>query len=139
MKWLYSACSNGRSASMFFDHDKLMYVCIFGHVAWDAGIIDDEKFRHADKIWLQPEEVTPNAQTVTEVLLAQYILKHEDPIVKSVCDDLMKRSEIGMKKYGTTLERTDLSLVDWLQHAYEEILDQANYLKRAIIHLKEGK
>lgn len=43
---------------------------------------------------------------------------------------------MGFKKYGTTLERTDLSLKDWLQHAYEECLDQANYLKRAIVELE---
>lgn len=43
---------------------------------------------------------------------------------------------MGLKKYGVTLERTDLSLKDWLQHAYEECLDQANYLKRAIFELE---
>lgn len=60
----------------------------------------------------------------------------EDKVIKSVCDDLKQRSEHGFLKYGTTLERTDLSLVDWLQHAYEECLDQANYLKRSIMMLK---
>jgi len=58
-----------------------------------------------------------------------------DKIIEAVCADLQKRSEKGIKKYGVSLERTDLSLKDWLQHAYEECLDQANYLKRAIIEL----
>jgi len=58
-----------------------------------------------------------------------------DKIIEAVCVDLRKRSKKGIKKYGVNLERTDLSLKDWLQHAYEECLDQANYLKRAIIEL----
>ena len=61
-----------------------------------------------------------------------------DKVVIAVMTDLNRRSEIGVKKYKTTLERTDLELRDWLQHAYEECLDQANYLKRAIMEL-DGK
>lgn len=64
----------------------------------------------------------------------------KDPIVEAVRQDLLTRSQVGLKKYNTTLDRKDLSLKDWLQHAYEECLDQANYLKRSIIELesKEG-
>lgn len=58
-----------------------------------------------------------------------------DSVVAAVRADLLRRSEIGIAKYGTTLDRTDLNLRDWLQHAYEETLDQANYLKRAIMEL----
>jgi hypothetical protein len=58
-----------------------------------------------------------------------------DKVIDAVCADLQGRSAVGLRKYGVTLERTDLSLRDWLQHAYEETLDQANYLKRAIMEL----
>lgn len=58
-----------------------------------------------------------------------------DPVVEAVRSDLLRRSRLGIAKYGVTLGRTDLTLRDWLQHAYEETLDQANYLKRAIIEL----
>ena len=61
-----------------------------------------------------------------------------DKVVLAVKSDLNRRSEVGIKKYNTTLERTDLELRDWLQHAYEECLDQANYLKRSIMEL-DGK
>lgn len=61
-----------------------------------------------------------------------------DKVVLAVISDLNRRSEVGIKKYNTTLERTDLELRDWLQHAYEECLDQANYLKRVIMEL-DGK
>ncbi len=61
-----------------------------------------------------------------------------DKVVLAVMADLNRRSEVGIKKYNTTLDRTDLELRDWLQHAYEECLDQANYLKRSIMEL-DGK
>ncbi len=62
----------------------------------------------------------------------------KDGIIQRVCADLQQRSEKGIAKYGVTLDRTDLSLRDWLQHAYEETLDQANYLKRAIVAIDEN-
>ena len=61
----------------------------------------------------------------------------KDSVVEAVREDLLRRSQVGIKKYGITLERIDLSLKDWLQHAYEETLDSANYLKRAIIELEK--
>ena len=63
----------------------------------------------------------------------------EDKIVEAVRADLLQRSQVGIKKYNTTLERTDLDLKDWLQHSYEECLDMANYLKRCIIELENTK
>jgi hypothetical protein len=59
-----------------------------------------------------------------------------DSVVEAVRQDLLSRSQVGIKKYGVTLDRNDLSLKDWLIHAYEECLDQANYLKRAILELE---
>ncbi len=61
-----------------------------------------------------------------------------DSVVEAVRADLLRRSQFGIAKYGVTLDRTDLSLRDWLQHAYEECLDQANYLKRAIVEIDNG-
>jgi|LakMenEpi03Aug12_release.lakeMendotaPanAssembly.Ray.scaffolds.fasta_scaffold580699_3 hypothetical protein len=62
----------------------------------------------------------------------------KDKVIELVCNDLQRRSEIGIKKYNTTLDRKDLHLKDWLQHAYEECLDQANYLKRSILELESN-
>lgn len=61
-----------------------------------------------------------------------------DQIIESVRKDLLERSQVGIRKYNTTLDRTDLTLIDWLQHAYEECLDQAAYLKRSIRKLEAG-
>ena len=54
-----------------------------------------------------------------------------DSIVEETRKDLLDRSQAGIKKYNNTLDRDDLELSDWLQHAYEELLDGALYLKRA--------
>jgi hypothetical protein len=61
-----------------------------------------------------------------------------DLVVEAVRQDLLQRSQVGIKKYGVTLDRSDLSLKDWLQHAYEECLDQANYLKKTILELEKS-
>lgn len=58
-------------------------------------------------------------------------------MIEAVCQDLKNRLQVGIKKYGVTLDRNDLALVNWLQHAYEECLDQANYLKKTIIELRK--
>lgn len=52
-----------------------------------------------------------------------------DPIVESVCQKMMARSRLGMSKYQSTLDRRDLSRLDWLNHAQEEAMDLANYLE----------
>jgi hypothetical protein len=62
-----------------------------------------------------------------------------DSIVEAVRADLLRRSQFGITKYGVTLDRTDLGLREWLQHAYEECLDQANYLKRSIVEIDNAK
>ena len=45
---------------------------------------------------------------------------------------LLDRSLVGLKKYGVTTERNDLTFNDWLQHLLEELLDAANYVQAAI-------
>jgi hypothetical protein len=49
-----------------------------------------------------------------------------------VCEDIAKRQALGIAKYGTTVADNPLPLRQWLRHAYEEALDQAIYLRRAI-------
>ena len=52
-----------------------------------------------------------------------------------VCADIKRRQELGIAKYGTTVAQNPLDLRQWLQHAYEEKLDDAVYMKRAIQEL----
>lgn len=60
-------------------------------------------------------------------------------IEEEVCFKILKRSEIGKKKYGTTMERDDLTPLDWLKHAQEEAMDLAVYLEKLIQELEELK
>lgn len=53
-----------------------------------------------------------------------------DSIVNSVIDSFVKRSNLGLQKYGTTLDRTDLNVLDWIQHAQEEHMDAILYLEK---------
>ena len=52
-----------------------------------------------------------------------------------VCADIKRRQELGIAKYGTTVAQNPLDLRQWLQHAYEEKLDDVVYMKRAIQEL----
>jgi hypothetical protein len=52
-----------------------------------------------------------------------------------VCRDIERRQQVGISKYGTTVAENPLPLREWLEHAYEETLDQAIYLKRAIAEI----
>lgn len=54
----------------------------------------------------------------------------EDKIVLSVLARFKERSDIGISKYNTTLERNDLSTLQWLTHAQEEAMDFVLYLER---------
>lgn len=49
-----------------------------------------------------------------------------------VCEDIAKRQELGLFKYGVTVAENPLPLREWLQHQYEELLDAAIYCRRAI-------
>jgi hypothetical protein len=53
----------------------------------------------------------------------------EDKIVNRVVDGYKQRSKVGIKKYGTTLERNDLSSLDWLKHLQEELMDATLYIE----------
>ena len=53
----------------------------------------------------------------------------QSDIYKEVMTDLISREKIGRAKYGTTVDKANLSEKEWMQHAYEEALDFAIYLK----------
>jgi hypothetical protein len=57
-------------------------------------------------------------------------LNLEDKIVESVVNSFLTRSKVGIEKYGTTLNRTDLSSLDWINHAQEEAMDLILYLEK---------
>jgi len=57
--------------------------------------------------------------------------------VDRICADLYHRERIGLSKYGTTVDREDFEVEDWLRHLYEEALDSAVYARRALDRYNE--
>jgi hypothetical protein len=53
-----------------------------------------------------------------------------DSVVESIIDQFRDRSSVGIKKYGTTLDRKDLSKLDWIEHAKQEAMDLILYLEK---------
>lgn len=53
-----------------------------------------------------------------------------DSVVFSIISQFKQRADFGMKKYGTNLDRTDLSVLEWIQHAQEEHMDAILYLEK---------
>lgn len=62
-----------------------------------------------------------------------------DPIVNFVMQKMMNRSITGMKTYGVSMARTDVSTLEWLNHAQQEAMDLAVYLERIIQDLTKEK
>ena len=58
--------------------------------------------------------------------------KTEDTIVKKVVNKYQERSAVGIKKYGTTLDRNDLELKEWILHLQEELMDATLYLEKIL-------
>jgi hypothetical protein len=54
-----------------------------------------------------------------------------DPIVEKIRGEFRDRSEVGINKYGTTLAENELSLVEWMEHLKQELMDAILYLERA--------
>lgn len=50
----------------------------------------------------------------------------------NVCDKIQQRADVGKRKYGVTMERDDLSTIEWLVHLQEELMDAAVYVERLI-------
>ena len=53
-----------------------------------------------------------------------------------VIAQLQEREELGESKYGTTVDREDLTMIEWLEHAKQEAMDQVLYLQRCIDYLQ---
>jgi len=54
----------------------------------------------------------------------------KDSIVESVIEQFKQRSNVGINKYGTTLDRDDLSTLEWLKHLQEELMDATLYIEK---------
>ena len=53
-----------------------------------------------------------------------------DSVVDAIVDKFISRSNVGKAKYGTTLDREDWSLEQWIDAAIEEQMDNILYLQK---------
>ena len=56
--------------------------------------------------------------------------EEQDSIVEAVISSFKERSEVGIKKYNKTMDRNDLSSLEWLQHLQEELMDATLYIEK---------
>jgi hypothetical protein len=57
-------------------------------------------------------------------------INETDNIVRKTIDEFLERADMGKKKYGVSLDRTDLIDVEYLQHLKEELMDGVLYLNK---------
>ena len=53
-----------------------------------------------------------------------------DSVVKEVMEKFADRAQTGYAKYNATMDRGDLSIDEWLQHAQEEVMDFILYITK---------
>lgn len=57
-------------------------------------------------------------------------INETDNIVRKTIDEFLERADMGKKKYGVSLDRTDLIDIEYLQHLKEELMDGVLYLNK---------
>jgi hypothetical protein len=67
---------------------------------------------------------------VTDARVLEFPKLTGDSIVNNVVESFIERSNVGFAKYGTNLDRKDLSFLDWLNHAQQEAMDMILYLEK---------
>lgn len=75
-----------------------------------------------------PEE--DNSMGLHNKILGKCLDENIDSVVQSVLKQFVERAMFGKKKYGTTLDREDLTFKEWIQHAQEELMDAILYLEK---------
>jgi uncharacterized protein (DUF2252 family) len=53
-----------------------------------------------------------------------------DETVRGVLKRFNARSLSGIEKYSTTLDRNDLTRLEWLQHLQDELMDAVLYIEK---------
>lgn len=69
-------------------------------------------------------------------------IEFRDPVVQSVVNKFVERSDVGYAKYKMTLRDDNSDVYVWLNHLQEELMDATLYLQRLkeeISDLREEK
>lgn len=104
-----------------------------GHAQMDFAPEDAKRLAYAILDLLD----NPYLEVTQLVAIPEGANSSGDAIVDEAINKLLSRSRLGQEKYGTTLMRNDLSLLDWMRHAIEESLDRTLYMIRALKDLEQ--
>ena len=73
--------------------------------------------------------------------MTEQTIKFRDPVVKTVVNEFVKRSNVGFEKYGQTLHSERISkvknLADYLLDVQEELMDAILYIQAARDELRD--
>ena len=73
--------------------------------------------------------------------MAEQTIKFRDPVVQTVVNEFVKRSDVGFEKYGQTLHSERVSkvknLADYLLDVQEELMDAILYIQTARDELRD--
>lgn len=89
-----------------------------------ALLLSESQAEYVEKLDIEQATIQENYEQQTMPV------SKPDPVVEDVVASFRKRSELGIKKYGHTLARKDLSTLQWIQHTQEEAMDTVLYLER---------
>lgn len=59
-------------------------------------------------------------------------------IEEKVISKIRSRAEVGKAKYGVTMERDDLNVIEWLTHLQEELMDASVYVQRLMDEMSDA-
>ena len=121
-------------SSLEFIYNRYIH---FANLNSDA-ITSPDKFEETDQpsdqtspVALPPSKlVVEGFQPSDQNIESCPIVFTNDTIVNTVIESFISRSNLGFKKYNKTLDREDLSTVDWVNHTQEELMDAILYLER---------
>ena len=58
------------------------------------------------------------------------LIDKTDSIVDSIIDQFVQIATFGKQKYGVDLDREDLNILEWIEHAKQEHMDAILYLEK---------
>ena len=68
--------------------------------------------------------------TQRTVLTEYRHIQKTDSVVDSIIDQFILRAQKGKEKYGVDLDREDLDILEWIEHAKQEHMDAILYLEK---------
>lgn len=88
---------------------------------------DDDNDTHAQITSLTRHNIAFHSR---QIMAATDPSPLKDTIVEEIVAKFQERSHVGIQKYGTTLDRDDLKVDDWINHIQEELMDAILYTQR---------